>query len=195
MLKTSLNRMAFYADCENHSQGSLDSGFYSRVPSARATPTVPQLPHITASSAPSSPHSPFRISEQRRSSSPARDPAESDGNNSSLLCPPFLRSVNESPLLVARRERETMATTPTLSSPHQSSTSLSSTSKTISPSFSSQALLPKRRNLNRSRSAEQPRQPLLPQRRIRGTWSDTNVQNLQYSPTLLEELRLNSNFV
>ena len=186
MLKTSLNRMAFYADCENHSQGSLesptDSGFHSRVPSARSTPTIPQLPHITASSTPSSPH--YAMRNERRASSPAQD----DPN--SFLSPPFLRSVTDSPLLVARREKETASPTP--NSAAHSSTSLTSTSKTISPSLSSQALLPRRRQLGRSRSADHPKQPLLPQRKISGAWSDSSVYRVRHGNTVLQELRLNT---
>ena len=188
MLKTSLNRMAFYADCENHSQGSLgtpDSGFHSRVPSARSTPTVPQLPQITATSAPSSPQSTTK--NERRSSFP---PAEANSEETdAFLCPVFLRSVNESPLLVARRDRETATATSPTPNGNRSTSSLTSSSNTISPSHSSQALLPRRRQIGRSRSADHPKQLLLPQRRMRVAKSDSSVYLLETNASLMAELR------
>lgn len=195
MFKTSLNRMAFYADCENHSQGSLgspDSGFHSRTTSTRGTPTSPQLPQLAASSAPSSPQSVTRHGR--------RTPvgADSSDDESPFLGPPVLHSVRDSPLLVARREREANATpTPTQNS-EPSTTSLSSSSKTISPSHSSQILLPKRRMVGRSHSANPMvwRKDLKPlQRRLTGARSDSSVHHLRNSASPITELRYRSNFL
>ena len=187
MLKTSLNRMAFYADCENQgSLGSPDSGFHS----SRATPTLPQLASSTASSSASS--SPQSVTRYGWRTPPVVD-ADSD-DESAFLGPPFLRSVSESPLLMARRQREAIASsTPT---PHSnpSTVSLTSSSKTISPSHSSQTLLPRRRlAVHRSHSANHlGRELKLPQREMKLARSDTCLKS---NSSLNTELHHISNFL
>lgn len=192
MFKTSLNRMAFYADCENHSEGSLvsaDSGYHSRAPSERATPTIPQLPILTTS-APSSPAIPAR-SERRQTAIPTSTDTEHEivvGSHVTPLLQPLLCPVSESPLLIARREKEAVRHT---SSPRgtNSTASLSSSSKTISPSLS-QTLLPRRQH-RRSFSAEHryriahPPMQLMSRKGLREARSDSSVFHLarthQYS--------------
>jgi hypothetical protein len=183
MLKTSLNRMAFYADCENHSQGSLgspDSGFNSRDPSARSTPKLPQI------TAPSTP--------------PTVAKHEREPLATTLLNPPFLCPVSDSPLLVARREREAVACSSHSTTDSNHSTVSLSSSKTISPSLSAQALLPRRKQVCRSYSAE-PRTPLaVHNRSIRGAHSDSSVYHRTESnpAALMAELRrkkLNPRFI
>ena len=207
MLKTSINRMAFYADCENHSQSSLvstDSGCcseYSKGPSARATPTTPglSLPPLTTS-APSSPvSSSNRLLERRR---------ESQTNNFDYLNPAsqeaqqFLSPVNESQLIIARRQRE--LDNHSESSENVSMASLSgrtNSSKTISPALS-HSLLPRRHC--RSLSAEeklpgatQSRQ-LVSQKSVRKAHSISSLYHFkQTHPVVLsltEFPTLNSNF-
>lgn len=189
MLKTSLNRMAFYADCESHSsQGSIasnaDSGFQSGVPSARNTPTVSQLPQITTS-APSSPRSP-----------PKNQPTNSKDTPTQLLEQPILCPVGDSPLLVARRQRETAGSPMFLnqsSTPrNNSSSSLSSSSNTISPSVSAQTLLPGRQRRHRhTLSADhlhRSHQPLS-HRGLKGAFSEGSVHHLtQDASSILSEL-------
>ena len=164
MLKTSLNRMAFYADCEGHSSlGSLDStadsGFQSRTPSThcseRATPTIPQLPQLTTS-APSSPTC------ATRNATRSSVLAESDDMpvGMTLLQQPMLCPVSDSPLLVARREKEEAAHVATSSRESTNSTASLSSSKTISPSLSAHVLLPRRKQHQRSFSAEYKREPI-----------------------------------
>ena len=163
MLKTSLNRMAFYADCEGHSSlGSLDStadsGFHSITSSThcseRATPTITRLPLLTTS-APSSP------SSAKRNESKSHVPTESDdmAGEMTLLQQPMLCPVSNSPLLVARREREEAAQVASSKDSTNSTASLSS-SKTISPSLSAHVLLPRRKQHRRSLSAEYKREPV-----------------------------------
>ena len=199
MFKTSLNRMAFYADCENHSTeesiGSTDSGFQSRGPSARSTPTVPQ---ITATSAPSTPRS-----ASRQESLPSFPPVYTEDSNESLdtdidsgitkrlLNAPLLCPVNNSPLLMARREKEaaTLRASNSNTESNHSTSSLTSSSKTISPSVSAQLLLPRRRKISRSRSAEQ-KLPVLPKSQnfpkfLRGAHSDSGIDHLQRQDTAL----------
>ena len=208
MLKTSINRMAFYADCENHSQSSLvstDSGCcseYSKGPSARATPTTPRLslPPLTTS-APSSPvSSSNRLLERRR---------ESQTNNFDYVNPAsqealqqFLSPVNESQLIIARRQRE--LDNHSASSENVSTASLSgrtNSSKTISPALS-HSLLPRRHR--RSLSAEekllgatQSRQ-LVSQKSVRKAHSISSLYHFkQTHPVVLsltEFQTLNSNF-
>lgn len=166
MLKTSLNRMAFYADCETHSsQGSLDStatnsdsGFHSRAPSERATPTIPQLPQLTTS-APSSPA--LATKSGSRSHLPEDTNTSDMAAGMKLLQQPMLCPVSDSPLLVARREKEEAAlghVAATSSRESNNSSASLSSSKTISPSLSAHVLLPRRRQHHRSFSAEYKRE-------------------------------------
>ena len=203
MLKTSLNRMAFYANCEgNSSQGSIasnaDSGFQSSVPSARSTPTVSQLPQITTS-APSSPHSQTR-------KTPTNSVEAADMPTGALLHQPLLCPVSDSPLLVARRERETARSpifTNNSSTPsNRSSASLTSSSKTISPSLSAQILLPARqRHHCRSLSAEQRHRSPLPssaarsRRKLKCALSDGSIHHLKQDPSFLTELHRTLNYI
>lgn len=187
MLKTSLNRMAFYADCENHSEASLvseDSGFQSRAPSERATPTT-QLPLLTTS-APSSPCSP------RQQASHTGTPHIPDPNT---LQQPVLGAVGNSPLLVARREKELR-----MSSTRNSNSSgslKSSSSKTISPSLS-HTLLPRRqhrRSVSAGHGCQKP--SYLPAHKgLRQAYSDTSVSHVQHDPSIFSRLtrNLSSNF-
>lgn len=179
MFKTSLNRMAFYADCENHSDASLvseDSGFHSRAPSERATPTT-QLPLLTTS-APSSPRSPRQ----------AGAPPTSDPNT---LQQPVLCAVGNSPLLLARREKELLRMSSTRNS--NSSGSLTGSSKTISPSLS-HTLLPRRqhqRSLSAGYGSQKPSY-LRTHKGLRQAHSDTSIRNMQHDTSIF--LRLTKNW-
>lgn len=195
MLKTSLNRMAFYADCENHSEASLvseDSGFQSRAPSERATPTT-QLPLLTTS-APSSPCSP------RQQASNTGTPFVSDANT---LQQPVLCAVGNSPLLVARREKELLREREKeflqMSSTRNSNSSgsLTSSSKTISPSLS-HTLLPRRQHRRSVSAGHGYQKPsYFPAHKgLRQAHSDTSVSHMQHDPSIFLRLtkNLSSNF-
>ena len=102
MLRTSLNRIAFYADCdyENHSETRLlssrsDSGYNSSV---LASPTPVHLPPI-AVSAPPSPVAPTSWREGTRR---VRRPPSSALSSSVAPTPPLLRS----PPFLPARQRE-----------------------------------------------------------------------------------------
>lgn len=187
MLKTSLNRMAFIADCENHSEASLvseDSGYQSRAPSERATPTT-QLPLLTTS-APSSPCSP------RQQASNTGTPFVSDPNT---LQQPVLCAVGNSPLLVARREKELLRMSSNRNS--NSSGSLTSSSKTISPSLS-HTLLPRRQHRRSVSAGHGYQKPsYFPAHKgLRQAHSDTSVPHTQHDPSIFLRLtkNLSSNF-
>ena len=208
MLKTSLNKMAFYADCESHSsQGSIgsgaDSGFQSSTPSDRATPTVPELRQVAPSSAPSSP-----LVSATRNTTTLDAPSDAAGMTH-LLQQPILCPVASSPLLVARREREeqllrekeTASPIFTAIATNYSSASLTSSSKTLSPSVSAQTLLPRRKlQHHRSLSATEHGHHLPrphSRRGLKGAWSDTSVHHLEKdASSLFRELHksLNTTF-
>lgn len=192
MYKTSVNRMAFYADCENHSEASLvseDSGFQSRAPSERATPTTAQLPLLTTS-APSSPCSP-----RQQAIKAATEALYTPDLNT--LRQPVLSPVSNSPLLVARKEKEILR----LSSikDNNSSSSLTGSSKTISPSLS-HILLPRRQHRRSLSAGYRYQKPLHSpaHKKLRQANSDSSVRTMQQDTSLflrLTEFQRNLNSV